>query len=398
MTSNTATHYSSFEFIINPDLEVNPHVAREEKKKGFRLSVDPTDLSTDKHWTVELLRALATGLIAQQPGGKRLKKAELVEKLTEYWHVIREQEQLRLAEVVTLGQSVNKDKLVALIESLSGLELVNAINTMIEMAGYMPSTIVKTVIPDVNHLIRAHYRGDDREFVMKQLLVPHKMTYKEVLDRKNKTISYNSENRRYLNYDKLLSWAIEVTNTLGDRTWKEIGFALAVLTGRRMCEIFGDTTVFKVSPNTLTDSDGKVWEMVSFFGQAKADKRAKKEADGVLPAFDIPVAIEADKLVFVFEYLCKVKPPLPPEKVNATYSKVFSTDLPKNLRKVWTETECTMFKDSRDGYGAKLLSLCPYNHTHNKFLGRYMGHSPDDLATSNTYQKLYIDKQSPIDL
>lgn len=365
-------------FIINPETEDKPGDAR-AAKKVFLLTVNPKDLETDKSWSVEAIRALATGLVSTTTGegGKRVSKKELTTRLTSY--IADERATLLVASQDILENlelcGYNPNDLLEMLGRMHGTELANEIEKSILVKGYAPTTIVKTLLPDVVKSINEHYKGDDKGYVVSELRRKFSSITSDIKKEYASKVADEAREQRQVKFDLLFSWVENVLKTPEISTWKELSIALSLVTGRRMAEVHGIKTVF-----LTTEDEYKV----SFEGQLKTKGR------GDIGAYEIPTLVPAKTVIAAWEKLKDSGKIMSADEVNRKLSKGFSTELAYSIKTMFKASGVTQYKDLRDIYSAKLLTNKPTGISDNAYLGLYLGHDPDDINTSNSYQKLYL--------
>lgn len=369
-------------FIINPETELNPAQARTLKKQ-YLLTLNTQDLTTDKMWTAEAVRNLATGLIQVkgEDGKSRASKPVLVERLTKL--VAEERAVLLLTQetLVNTAENTLQDcdfSPVALKDALgmySGNDLVDAVVGMILRKGYQPSTIVKTIVPDVVKVIRTTYGKEDCEGVIHGIHARLQSTRKLVNQHTNDGVAVKCNDRTATNWQPLYEGISEIFERVETATWKELSLALAFATGRRCAEVHGVATKF-----TYIDD-----EHISFEGQLKT--RDLRDVGSYI----IPVLYDAKTVIRARERLVELgRGLMTPDEVTRKLSKALSTELPPNLVALKKASNITQYKDLRDTYAAKVSESKPSDMSQNAYLSKIMGHGEKDLQTASTYDKRYI--------
>jgi hypothetical protein len=358
-------------FIINTDKE-SPTAWND--KKAFIISVGIHELKHNKVFTAKVIQLLATGMIGITKDGKRKTKSELIEGLEELIKEARELGSLELSNVEQRlkDSGFNSAKLDILLASMSGVQLVDGIEAILENNGFADSTIVKTYLPDIYKKIRLN-GGDNCEETVRLLKFRYQETTKDVNAKTQSIVVHNSHNVRPIDV-KYLNRFIDSLD-LEKASWKELSVYIALSTGRRMAEVHGIDTKFEYVDN----------ETILFTGQLKTKDRSV----GNKP-YQIHVFCEAVNLVKAWERLKILRQPLEPEAVNKLLSKPLSTELPTHLKLLFEQAGITKYKDMRDIYAARMLQFKPENMTANAFVGSCMGHGENDLNTAETYQKIRI--------
>lgn len=364
-------------FLNNPELEADPDAAR-KAKKAFLLTINSTDLTTDKLWTVEAIRALATGLVPVKADKKRLNKQQLVESLQAY---IQEEKALVLVSAQDILLNLkecgyNPEELLKMLSNMHGLALVNEVEKSILLNGYAPTTIVKTVMPDVVKLINSHYQGEDRAFVISELRRKFSSVNKDINEATRLKVAKQNNERRPVYYKVLADHVESLALRIDELSWKELSVCLAFATGRRMAEVHGSATILEMS-----DVPGAV----RFSGQLKTKGR------GDVGSYDILTLLAPDDVIRMHQRLKDLgKADFSPEDVHRKLSKPLSSELPISLREVFKKAGVTQYKDLRDIYASKISELRPANMTDVAFISKYLGHGENDISTALTYQKLYL--------
>lgn len=365
-------------FIVNPALESNPVEAR-NSKKVFLLGLNVIDLTTDKLWTAKAVSALATGMVSiGMEGKKRATKAILIERLTAYIAEERlaasivDENVIQYAKQTLADCSLNTDRLTALIESLIGQDLVDAIAALILAQNYAPSTIVKTVLPDVSKFITALYKGEDGNSVKGSLYARFKALREAVHHTTDINVSTACKDRAITDWTIVKPFVDNILDNIDTVSWKHLSFALALATGRRMSEVHGVATVF-----TYVDDSHLLFE-----GQLKTKTR-----EDIKP-YIIPCLFPATKVLAAWERLRTLnRASYKPEDVNRLLSKALSKELPKDIADIKELANIKAYKDLRDCYAAYCRTTKPESMSTNAFLAQIMGHGENDLETASTYDK-----------
>lgn len=379
MIENNVLYIRTKSVFINPDKESNPAAAR-ESKKAFVMGLNLIDLHTDKFWTKDHLRALATGLIQTQDGKKYASKALLIERLEAY---VKEERRAILVRGDHLKEGI-RDLLVegrsllqsipTLIDKYTGDKLAESICALLDSSGHSDSTLIKTHKPDILKLLRETYDRPDLNYVIKKINDYFHLRSRNVDNETKAKVAEYCADRVGTKWNILYPRVLEFLEN-PNATWKELSFALALVTGRRCAEIHGiDCKITQLSPTS-----------VLFEGQLKT----KGQRD-VRP-YEIPVIAPADLVVAAWDKLRVLGKVGTPEKVNSTISKALASELPANLRQLKEDSNIKIYKDFRDSYAAKLSEDTPQTMSRNKFLASIMGHGEHDLTTAGTYDKRFID-------
>jgi len=365
-------------FIINPSAEVDVTGAR-NSKKVFLLGLNIVDLSTDKTWTAKAIQALATGMVHIGSEGKtRATKAILIERLSTYIREervaasITDSNDMKYVETVLGDCSFSVDKLRQLMMTLTGKDLVDALASLILSRGLAPSTITKTVLPDVGKMLTTYYKGTDlkdvRDFLYRRFQALN-------LSVNASTIAVRSSkchNRVMTDWKVLAPFIDNILDNIETVSWKHLSFAIAIATGRRQGEVHGIATSFSV-----IDSGH-----VLFSGQLKTKTK------GVNPPTSIPCLFDAYKVVSAWERLRTMnRASYSPETVNSAVGKALSTEMPKDIRDIKAACNLVAYKDNRDCYGAYCLLSKPQQYSTNAYLAIIMGHGENDVVTASTYDK-----------
>lgn len=266
MTNNKFYLRDGRNFIINPELESDPGTARAEKKV-FLLTLNSSDLQSDKAWSVEALRKLVVGILpVTSEDGRTLKKKELIDHLERY---IETEKQIILLATPSILENIeacgySADALIEMLARMHGTSLVNEIEKTILLSDLAPTTIVKTLLPDVVKVINSHYQETDKGFVVTELRRKFRPVLNKVNSDSDKKVVENSNNRREVKFDVLWEWALNVLNMTADgskvikrsgNSWKELSVALSLATGRRCAEIHCMDTVFSECDEDVAKSE-----------------------------------------------------------------------------------------------------------------------------------------------
>jgi hypothetical protein len=364
-------------FIVNPALEVS-HLDARNSKKLFLLSLNPVDLSTDKFWTSKAIAALATGLVPiKGDNTTRATKAVLIDRLKTYI-----QEERLAASIVdetailyarqTLSDcSLNTDRLVNFIKTLQGQDLVDSISSLILSNNYAPSTIVKTILPEVSKLLGVYYKETDGFSVRGSLYARFKALRESVNETTKANVAKHCKNRQITDWSVVTPFVNQILDNIDTVSWKHLSVALAISTGRRQAEVHSVSTTFEyVNEST-----------VRFEGQLKTKTR------GQVDAYEIPCLFDPTKVITAWQKLKSLGKCAQPEDINRLYSKALSGELPLDIKAFKLSANLTAYKDNRDLYAAYCVTQKPVTVSANAYLSRIMGHSEDDLSTATTYDK-----------
>jgi len=365
-------------FIVNPSLEVDVTAAR-YSKKVFLLGLNVVDLSTDKAWAAKAIQALATGMVHIGGEGKnRATKAVLIERLSAYiaeerlTASITDTNDRKYVETVLDDCSFSVAKLELFMTTLTGQDLIDALASLILSRGLAPSTITKTVIPDIVKLLKVHYKGSDILELTKGLYTRFKALNQAVNNATTIKTGIICRNRTNTDWKVLAPFVENILDNVETVSWKHLSFAIAIATGRRQGEVHGIGTSFSV-----VDSGH-----VLFSGQLKTKTK------GVNPPAVIPCLFDAYKVVSAWERLRTMnRASYTPEAVNSAVGKALSTEMPKDIRDIKAACNLVAYKDNRDCYGAYCLLSKPQHYSTAAYLSTIMGHGENDDNTAKTYDK-----------
>lgn len=250
---------------------------------------------------------------------------------------------------------------------------------------HTPSTI-KSMLTDVRKALRAALEAhqgtlyyNDLEYIVERYLDAlgiHFAPMMQALRTKNIVdVAAASNARIAIDGDTLVAKATDILKKISEG-WQvdpiNTALALATVTGRRLSEIFGNTT--KMEPVSI--------DTVSFTGQLKArhDVLIKDTA------FEIPVLADSRLVAIALGHLKSSGATMDdPENIKNKYGKPVSRAIKKYG---WNSVYAGLtFKDLRAIYAVMCLGRKPEEVTPNAYLGRILGHSPDDVSTANAYQK-----------
>ena len=365
-------------FVINPDKEGDPTAARYSKKM-FMLGLNTDDLSTDPTWKAVDIRHLATGMVhIGSEGKKRATKAILIERIESYISKERvavsvaDSNDMKFVEAVLGDCSLSTDELEILMTTLTGKDLVDALAASILLRGLAPSTITKTVLPDVGKMLTTHYPGDDLNVVRGSLYKRFQAMRVKVDASTNVALIAKCDDRVTTDWKILAPFIDYVLDNIDTVSWKHLSFAISHATGRRMGEVHGIGTSFSV-----VDSGH-----VLFHGQLKTKTK------GVNPPTTIPCIFDAYKVLNAWEKLREAgRASYSPEAVNRSLGKALSTEMPKDIREIKAACNLVAYKDNRDCYAAYCLLFKPTQYSTNRYLALILGHGENDLGTASTYDK-----------
>lgn len=231
------------------------------------------------------------------------------------------------------------------------------------------------------------YRNDVKKSVLsleKQKVILEKMVLNDdekmfMAKQKNDQLSRDLTHLRPLkNIDEMIQVA---TDLLSENSYMKQVIGLCLLTGRRSAEI-GSTAHFEPVENDPLK--------VLFTGQLKTKGR------GELPAFEIPVLCESDKIIQALNSLRLKKPNYvnQPEKFHSSLSK----DLGKTAKKAFgfvCEDYEIKVKDLRSIYAEINYFLAADRRIAKpKYMSLVLGHGENDNETGSSYVDFYIDDEN----
>lgn len=368
MMTNTYYTPTGSHFTIDPRLSPIPDLSRQAKIQ-FLTGLDPDILSNPKLWPTQAVRALGTGLVPIATQGKRISRPQIVDSLLHLRMATLSEPVSRLEGLhAALAETTfDESAFLDLITRFQGPELVGLLRQMADSLPWKPISKATTLARSVSNLIKLHYPHSDQQAVLKlwsgewaPVRAENNLLYQVGL-------SHTLRNQKPISVQPLLDLL-----TPDPQSWKAVALAIGVATGRRMCEVLGQSSGFR-------EPDG---HSVIFYGQAKT-----RGLNRVGP-YRIPTLIpgsEVLRLRALLDYkLC------PTGLVNHRYHCPLGHDLPKNLRAALTTAGVPYFKALRDAWATMLLLYRPEGYSSEGFLSLLLGHKVTDSTTARSYLKYYI--------
>lgn len=382
--------FQTFDTINGISYERNPTTSdgKQQKVDAIAKNYSPELLRRENAKT---LRALATGIITNT----RAKKEELAEALISATSLRRkdleiEATNVQLAKVETLNlkklelarEGIPPEALEQLVGVFPG-DAPGAATQLFKalMFSYAASTVVKTHQNRILEWVRTHgtLTEDYKKAFCDTFLSCSLETTREVNRQGREKVMAHRMDRPQVPIEPVLELAQDILNRLDAQdsklSWKEVFFAVAVATGRRMAEILGDHSTFtKASDSTLL-----------FKGQLKQrgeDDRGEFEIDCLLPV---------DQVLRALASLEQKKIPNENDGVNRKYSKALSSELSSKFKsqlKTSSNGFISSAKDCRAFYAAERIHS--YGRRKHKpiaedlYLSMIMGHAHE--KGSQAYQ------------
>ena len=235
---------------------------------------------------------------------------------------------------------------------------------------YEDSTIVKTYLPKINRALLEHgVMGKAVSRIMNNKMRPVMMEVNQATN--SHTVKLQNDLKPISESAVLMfiESAVAKCAVGGKADWMVVGLALGLMTGRRIAEIFGDSTFTKIDDTHI-----------EFSGQMKT-RGTRDDKPYVIPV------VNADEVMVLLEYLTNAgKRGKTASYVNATITPGYSR-APHLIKPLGLD----FFKDSRVVYALyQSVHDKPANIALNAYLGRILGHGAEDLGTSNSYQKFNL--------
>lgn len=393
MTNNRMFLQNGTNFIVDPSKESDTVKARQEKIH-FLLGVNLIDVARNPLWKTDQIRALATGLVKTTDGKKRLHKDVLIENLKEFQESERKTKAGVLEAMIEDG--VVDAKLIdvvflAVSKNLTPKEVNELILNDLRKRYTTDQSLVKTGL----HRLFKAVASDDR-FVpyaaaiskireeLKTVTTPAHNAEREANQKRQE--DYQSE-LMFIKESPVVEFIQAVLSTPHDYKWVDVAYAIALTTGRRMAEILGNHSTWKVQ-------DGKL--IFTGLLKTKHDCRINEEVHIKVIGVDPQLVVDGiDWLSGGNDSLKNYR--IDHNRVNPRYSKEISTRTPQATRAMQSasrvegheRTGIKQFKDCRDFHAAWHLA---HTYDRNGTIGetRYIQDQilfHADMATSLTYTK-----------
>lgn len=213
---------------------------------------------------------------------------------------------------------------------------------------------------------------------------------------------------RQLNPTRIKNWQAFIDRSvdlINSDKYVDVAIGLALLTGRRIFELVGQSYT-DLSPAPLNgDPAAKSRYHVLFKGQAKTKESEGNRSES---AYKIPVLADAKVVISAFRRLREDLAPhlvgKTSQELNAAISKYLGKRFSEKYSDLWPEGYKASLRDLRALYAE--ISSRVFNKTGtneevqkpNRFYASILGHSHLDLNTANSYQAFVIGDYEPTDL
>jgi hypothetical protein len=344
-------------------------------------------------FTLHELRELCAFLI---PNARKLKKPEFVQTILEITQPYREERlQKTVAAIELMGDVGFSPEMISTgyANGLTPKQVSEVLITKLEQGNYSASTISKTKTKQIRQILNkiSIENPDSTEWTDKVYeyikAYAAKFHHEVNLNYGEKVENIGTgETMRHIAGEPVIEWCREtielaLTSDNLERTWHKLSLALAISSGRRMDEIHGDGTTFKVlDVNTIETT-----------GLSK-----KKETDYVHVS---PCLVDAYKWFQAYNKLPEKRRNLPNNVVNsrvaASLTESLKTRTKDNVIEQLFGSDDEHFKasykTSRDFYVAYLITT-KFNRiqhgTEINYAKSLLGHSAKRQTLS--YQKIII--------
>jgi hypothetical protein len=337
------------------------------------------------------LRYLATGLIPNT----KAKKADLIERLIA---VSAEDRANLLAESRKSEERVKPNYYgegidAEVLKTVTKISDPNvSVETLFEqMYGFtVEPMIANTYTPRINKWVRKNQELSD-EYKTKWIeawnatIRPYKLEV-DALEKALREQEKRNTPQRRVNIESVINLSTRILSDVSERSpWKEVAFAVAIATGRRMIEILGDHSRFeKLDDNRLL-----------FEGQVKQSRTCNYN----LETYQIPTLVDADLVMAGLDRLESKR--VPKDKVNGQYANQLSAGLPWGFKRTLYELGITKFKDAREFYVAVQTDIFYRNRGQSKataadYIASIMGQNHTGRLEMEVFSRAGLDGTNDI--
>jgi len=401
-------------FVINPELEAKPVLARNQKLT-LLMGMNFETMAKDKRFTAEAVRALATGLINVYEGKNRVAKKDLVECLIKvvesekdnrdgFYKRLLTEKHFKTSEVDFVIDAFQAGKDDSYLAEMAA--------TIIELHYKTPKSIVKTGIPWFLDVCRLHPESSnfqDEIKNLKKLIYKHYESLQKEVNNENKVnVSKHNRDQKMINESIVMEFAKKTLRN-GSADWRLTTLAIAIVTGRRMAEILGNHSTYAVRDANSINFKGLlkgkgrgVWVQDDGYlmpGDLVQDALKKGKALELMPLIEAEIRVvcldDPKVIVEAWQRLDEEgRKGTSSDQVNTQLAKEFSSRLPMEGKIMYQKSGSlptdglSQFKDTRDFYAAYLANNVwqkGSGESEVNFVMRMLHH--DQLGTALTYQK-----------
>lgn len=376
-------------FEANPD--GNLYQVHRQEKLDLVMSLNFSELATNKVWTAEAVRALAQGLVPVTTDGKRSTRGELLDRLEGLRNSMVQELALKASVAVQdTARELWEDYSFKLpdheiLKGMSVDELVELVCVKMRERKYTPAT-TKKVLTDVRRVLADVVSPQDVATLKRELGNRFRHIYTEVKRLDGEALTKKKENWTVL-------YELPVTEFIADTlqrvyiedprlSWKEVSWAVLLATGRRPVEIHGIGTFEPAKGMAHYEFEGAA-DVVHFKGQAKT-----KGNNDSINGYDIPVLLPLNDILKMLWYLdLQGRRGLTAEEVvKKVDKKMTGAELPLSIRRLKRESGIEKFYGVRAWYACYCSAHYREEDQHQDvFLSRILGHKEHDSLTSTRY-------------
>lgn len=373
--SNLTHLTNGLSFVTSPS---NP--AERTAKEVFLRGLNPVNFSRDPAYTAQALRSMAVGMLPHTTeNGKRMSKTRLIAELSAYITASRKALEVTLSEHLSekhLSTNTLDGFYAGLMGDTSIDDLATYLLNQLAINHHTEISLLKTGVPNLLHALLIDPRLADRTADVERVgrAIRYRLKDSQVKIKADYTEAVKSahQNQIPIAYPIVLDWATEkLTNPV---SWKEVTYALALVTGRRMGELLGDHSRY-------------YWEgdCLMFVGILKTAGLNKQD----VPVQTSPI-VDPSLVLSAFDWLTATGKRVPHTKVNSRYSKALSTEMTLSVTQMRLASGLPgEFKASRDFYAAYsadvLYDRATENQSVESFVMSRLHHN--DLVTTSSYRK-----------
>lgn len=327
-------------------IDTKGDVQQRKSKEIYLRSLNIKELSKNPMWTVSNLRKLCVGFVSTRKDGKILGKMALIENITAYILESRESVKQSLVEFLddsNLSESLPDDFFLALENGTDLEDLKVWVLSQLSHKHRTEISMVKTGIPNFLKALQMHpgYLKNQAQIqkvksllytAKKDSLVEINQEYKEKVKEQQTTLSD-------LKCKPVIEWAVNVLERLDN--WKDVTYAIALMTGRRMAEILGSHGVYELEETEL-----------HFTGVLKGKGRDVEGESLINTRFKTFPICNPELIIKGIEYLTNDgRRNEDVDKINKVYASIFSNRATREMMRVRKESGLDgQFKTARDFY------------------------------------------------
>jgi len=383
MSTNTYYLTDGSHFIIDPKKEQNPTEAYRTKLR-FLTTISPETLSKDPRFNTESIRALTTGMVAVTVNSKRLTKKETIESLAALIESERASKVLLLQEFIDDHGIAAKDLDIYFhaLALLADEDFIILINESLKQTYKTPKSFLKTGLPNLFKAMEKDERYLQHQMRLKHIRKVMNLENKEGFQKINTDYKDDVKEfhkcRKEIKESVVMEFAKKVLSSVRP-DWRDVALAISLVTGRRQAEVLGDHSEWSIKDDST----------LNFKGILKG--KGREEGDLINKWVEVHCLIDSQLILNGLEQIDRSEVRIGHERVNARYSKDFSTRKTTAMMKLYHDSGLEKYKDSRDFYSAYLsrnVYVQDSLESEEHFIMKSIHH--EDLVSAMSYRKFKL--------